>query len=187
MPYSDYTPETIVARGDAIYQQRRSEVEPHHNGKFWVVDIETGDYEIDDKDFVAASRLRAKHPNSVIYCTRIGCRTTNPLGFRLSVLTDHPSGTVTNRGEAVYQKLQNKIEPRHNGKFLVIDLQTEDYEIDAQGTVALNRLLSKHPDAVIYLLRIGHQTAYQLGFRGTSGTLANRWRHAKPLKGGALF
>ena len=182
MPYSDYTPEAIVARGDAIYQQRRSEVEPHHNRKFWVVDIGTGDYEIDDKDFVAASRLRGKHPDAVIYCTRIGCRTANPLGFRLSTLTDYPSGTITARGKAIYQKLQNKIEPRHNGKFLVIDIQTEDYEIDAQGTVAINRLLSKHPDAVIYLSRIGHQSTYQLGFRGIYGTLANKWRLAKPLK-----
>ena len=182
MPYSDYTPETIVARGDAIYQQRQSEVEPHHNGKFWVVDIDTGDYEIDDKDFVAASRLRAKHPNPVIYCTRIGCSTANPLGFRLSDLTDYPSGSITARGEAVYQKLQKKVEPSHNGKFLVIDIQTEDYEIDDQGTVAINRLLSKHPNAVIYLVQIGCQTAYQLGFRGTYGTHTNKWKHAKSLK-----
>ena len=174
MPYSDYTPETIVARGDTIYQQRRSEVEPYHNGKFWVVDIDTGAYEIDDKDFVAASRLRAKHPNAVTYCTRIGCHTANPLGFRLSVLTDYPSGTITARGEAIYQKLQNKVEPRHNGKFLVIDIQTEDYEIDIHGTVALNRLFSKHPNAVIYLVQIGDETAYQLGFRGTYGTPINK-------------
>ena len=174
MQYSNYTPETIVARGDAIYQQRQSEVEPHHNGKFWVVDINTGDYEIDDKDFVAASRLRAKHPNAVTYCTRIGCRTANPFGFRLSVLADYPSGTIIARGEAVYQKLQSEVEPRHNGKFLVIDIETEDYEIDIQGTAAINRLLSKHPNAVIYLVRIGHQTAYKLGFRGTYGTLANK-------------
>ena len=174
MPYSDYTPETIVARGDAIYQQRRSEVEPHHNGKFWVVDIGTGAYEIGDKDFVAASRLRAKHPNAVTYCTRIGCRAANPLGFRLSVLTDYPSGIVTARGEAVYQKLQKEVEQHHNGKFLVIDIQTEDYEIDIHGTVAVNRLLSRHPNAVIYLVQIGDQTAYQLGFRETYGTLANK-------------
>jgi hypothetical protein len=183
MPYSDYTPETIVACGDAIYQQQRSEIEPQHNGKFWVVDIDTGDYEIDDKDFVAASRLRARHPNPVIYCTRIGCRTANQLGFRLSVSTDYPPGTVTARGEAVYQKLQNTVEPRHNGQFLVIDIQTEDYEIDARGTVAINRLLSKHPNAVIYVVRIGHQIAYQLGFRGTYGTLANKvTTNAKTLK-----
>ena len=181
MPYSDYTPEVIVARGDAIYQQRRNEVEPQHNGEFWVVDIDTGDYEIDDKDFVAASRLRVKHPNPVIYCTRIGCRTANPLGFRLSVLTDYPPGTVTARGKAVYQKLQSKIEPCHKGKFLVIDIKTEDYEIDDRSTVALNRLLTKRPDAVIYMVRIGHRAAHRLGFRNTSWKppdirCCNRWR-----------
>lgn len=183
MPYSDYTPETIVARGNAIYQQRRNEVEPQHNGKFWVVDIDTGDYEIDDKDFVAASRLRVKHPNPVIYCTRIGRRTANPLGFRLLVLTDYPSGTVTDRGKAIYRKLQNRVEPGHNGKFLAIDIQTEDYEIDVQGTVAMNRLLSKHPDAVIYLGRIGHRAAYQMGFRGTYSAQANKVKaKTKPLQ-----
>ena len=172
MPYSDYTPETIVARGNAIYQQRRNEVEPQHNGKFWVVD--TGNYEIDDKDFVAASRLRVKHANPVIYCTRIGCPTANPLGFRLSVLTGYPSGTVADQGKAIYRKLQNKVDPGHNGKFLAIDIQTEDYEIDDQGTVAINRLLSKHPDAVIYLMRIGYKSAYRIGFKGTYGILANK-------------
>lgn len=183
MSYSNYTPETIVARGDAIYQQQRSEIEPQHNGKFWVVDIDTGDYEIDDKDFVAASRLRVKHPNPVIYCTRIGCRTANPLGFRLSVLTDYPSGSVTERGEAVYQKLQSKVEPGHNGKFLAIDIQTEDYEIDTQGTVAINCLLSKHPDAVIYLVRIGHRAAYRMGFRDTYSAQVNKVKaKAKPLR-----
>ena len=146
-----------------------------------MVDIDTGNYEIDDKDFVAASRLRVKHANPVIYCTRIGCPTANPLGFRLSVLTDHPSGTVTDRGKAIYRKLQNKVEPGHNGKFLAIDIQTEDYEIDAQGTVAMNRLLSKHPDAVIYLGRIGHRAAYQMGFRGTYSVQANKVKaKAKP-------
>ena len=39
MPYSDYTAEAIVARGKAIYQQLRDVVEPHHNGKFLVIDI----------------------------------------------------------------------------------------------------------------------------------------------------
>ena len=183
MPYSDYTPETIVARGDAIYQQHRSEVEPHHNGKFWVVDIETGNYEIDDKDFIAASRLRAKHSNPVIYCTRIGCSTANPLGFRLSVLTDYDSETVVTRGKTIYKRLQNEIELHHKGKFLAIDIKTEDYEINDRSTVALNRLLIKHPDAVIYMMRIGHRAAHRLGLRSAYGTLANKvGTDTKPLK-----
>ena len=80
--------------------------------------------------------------------------------------SDYTTGTIAARGKAIYHHLRDTVEPHHNGKFLVIDIETENYEIDAQGTVALNRLLSKHPDAVIYLLRIGHRTAYRMGFRG---------------------
>ena len=88
--------------------------------------------------------------------------------------SDYTAEAIVARGKAIYQQLRDVVEPHHNGKFLVIDIETEDYEIDAHGTAAVNRLLSKHPDAVIYLLRIGHRTAYQAGFRSTYGTLTNK-------------
>ena len=48
MPRPNYTSEDVAARGKEIYQlQLRDKVEPEHKGKFWSVDIETGDYEID--------------------------------------------------------------------------------------------------------------------------------------------
>ena len=88
--------------------------------------------------------------------------------------SEHTTHTVASRGQAIYQQLSDTIEQCHTGKFLAIDIETEDYEIDGQGTAAINRLLSKHPDAVIYLIRIGHRTAYQVGFRNTFGTLTNK-------------
>ncbi|RKU08379.1 hypothetical protein C6501_16560 [Candidatus Poribacteria bacterium] len=45
MPYSDYTSEVIVARGEEIYQQFRDELESQYKGQFFVVDIKTEDYE----------------------------------------------------------------------------------------------------------------------------------------------
>ena len=52
MPYSDYPPGTIAARGKEIYsQQVRHKVEPQHKGKIVAIDIQTGDYEIGDNDF----------------------------------------------------------------------------------------------------------------------------------------
>ena len=96
--------------------------------------------------------------------------------------SDHTAETIAARGKAIYQQLRNEVEPHHNGKFLVIDIETGDYEIDAKGTLAINRLFVKRPDAVIYLLRIGHRTAYQIGFRGTYGTLTNKVKtNTKPL------
>ena len=85
--------------------------------------------------------------------------------------SNNTTETTATRGKTIYQQLRDKVEPYHNGKFLAIDIETEDYEIDANGTVAITRLLAKHPDAVIYLLKIGHRAAYRMGFRGTYGTL----------------
>ena len=88
--------------------------------------------------------------------------------------SDYTPETIAARGKAIYQQLRDEVEPYHKGKFLVIDVETKNYEIDAHGTVAINRLLSKYPDAVIYLLKIGHPAAYRVGFRGTYGTLTNK-------------
>lgn len=89
--------------------------------------------------------------------------------------SDYTTETIGARGKSIYhQRLQEAVEPNHNGKFVAIDIETEDYEIDANGTVAVTRLLAKHPDAVIYLLKIGHRSAYRMGFRSTYGTLTNK-------------
>jgi hypothetical protein len=58
MTHPHYTRDEIVERGQALYdQQIREKVEPQHNGKFLVLDIETGEYEV-DADSVAAVEPR---------------------------------------------------------------------------------------------------------------------------------
>ncbi len=85
MPYSDYPPGTVAARGKEIYQQQiREKVEPQHKGKFLSVDIETGDYEIDTDDLSPSLRLLAKRPEAVIYSLRIGFRAAHRIGFKFS-------------------------------------------------------------------------------------------------------
>ena len=45
MSYASYTAEEVATRGEAWYEQHiRAQVETVHQGKFVVVDIETGDY-----------------------------------------------------------------------------------------------------------------------------------------------
>jgi hypothetical protein len=71
---------------------------------------------------------------------------------------------VEARGEELYARtLRRLVEPGNRGKFLVIDIRTGDYEIDADDLQATKRVLAKHPDAVLYGLRIGYPTAYTLG------------------------
>ena len=59
MGHPRYTSEEIAARGKAIYDEKiRAKVEPQHTGKFLIIDIETGDYEMDEDEFAASRRGR---------------------------------------------------------------------------------------------------------------------------------
>ena len=82
MPYSNETSEVIAARGEKIYQPLRDELEAQHKGKIFVVDIETGNYEIADEDLEATDRLLAKNPDAITYGLRIGFGPIYKLGFR---------------------------------------------------------------------------------------------------------
>jgi hypothetical protein len=66
--------ESVTKRGRTLYDRKiRSEVETEPNiGKIISIDLETGDYEIDDDLLLAGKRLRERHPNAEIYGLRIG-------------------------------------------------------------------------------------------------------------------
>ena len=77
-----HTTKEVARSGREIYERRiRREVEPEHAGRFLVVDIITGDYEVADDDLAAFDRALAKNPNAVLYGIRIG----EPAAYRLGV------------------------------------------------------------------------------------------------------
>ncbi|MCE2399429.1 hypothetical protein J4G08_00920 [Candidatus Poribacteria bacterium] len=89
MPYTNYTAKEIASRGETIYKREiRDRVEPKHKGKFLVIDIETGEYEINTDDLIATKRLLAKHPNAVVYGLQIGFSTAYRIGGHFSVKTE---------------------------------------------------------------------------------------------------
>jgi hypothetical protein len=81
MSYAKYSPQQVESRGEAIYEQTvRKEVEEGNKGNFVVIDIETGNYEVDADDLRATKRALAKSPNAVLYGLRIGYPTAYTLG-----------------------------------------------------------------------------------------------------------
>ena len=51
MPERAYGPGEVAARGEAIYRDLvGSQIEPLEKGMFVVIDVESGDYEIDERD-----------------------------------------------------------------------------------------------------------------------------------------
>ena len=88
MPYTDYTAEEIESRGEEIYVEHiRDRLNSGHRGKFVVIDIETGEYEIDADDLVATRHLLSNRPNAVIYGLRIGFPTAYRIGSGFSAKT----------------------------------------------------------------------------------------------------
>ena len=51
------------------------------------------------------------------------------------------------------------------GKFLSIDIETGAYEINADEGTSSIALLEKHPEAVLYCVRIGFPAAHRIGFK----------------------
>jgi hypothetical protein len=82
MQRSQMSSEQIAQRGKTLYQQQiRSQVETAENlGKMVIIDVETGDYEIDDTGLEAARKLHAKHPDAALYGIRIGYNVAESLG-----------------------------------------------------------------------------------------------------------
>jgi len=85
MPNLAPSPQEIVERGKRYYDAHlRARLEPAHKGEYLVLDIESGDYEVDPSERVAFERARARGPRGVFCILRIGHPTAHRLRGRLA-------------------------------------------------------------------------------------------------------
>jgi hypothetical protein len=80
-----YSKAEFAKRGEMMYKGR---VLPaidarRDDGKLILIDIETGDYEIDADEMAAAERLRARRPKAQVWMRRIGSKPTRRFGGRV--------------------------------------------------------------------------------------------------------
>ena len=62
----------VVAAGRAIYAELQSRLEATDKGSFVVIDVASGDYEVDPNPTAAKRRLKARHSGAKLYERRIG-------------------------------------------------------------------------------------------------------------------
>jgi hypothetical protein len=74
--------EEVAKRAYRAYEGGiRQKVEREGNiGKIIIIDIETGDYEVDESGLQAAEHLQAKSPYARLFCIRIGYNVAASLG-----------------------------------------------------------------------------------------------------------
>jgi hypothetical protein len=81
MAHSRYTIEEIGRRGEELYQQQiRAKVESQNRGKYLVLDIDTGEYEIGDDVMSLWQQMHSRHQDAALYTVKVGFPVTARIG-----------------------------------------------------------------------------------------------------------
>ncbi len=78
-----HSKEELARRGQELYESGvRHQVEAGNESKIVAIDIETGDFEVDDDIVPATNRLFERNPNAQPWVIRIGHRAFDHFGAR---------------------------------------------------------------------------------------------------------
>jgi len=76
----------------------------------------------------------------------------------------YTTAEIVRLGREIYERgIRAKVEHEHDGEFVVVDIVTGEYEVDADDVAASDRALARNPEAVLYSLRVGRAAAYRIG------------------------
>lgn len=74
---------------------------------------------------------------------------------------DYRRGEGADLGRAIYvKKIKPLMTEEDIGKFVAIDVDTGDYEVDVQVSEALQRLKARNPDSALTAQRVGYTTPF---------------------------
>jgi len=74
------TPEEVARLGSDILEcEVMPTIRPVDEDKYVAIDVESGEYEIDEEDYTAVKRLRTRRPAAEIWLGRIG----QPAAYRM--------------------------------------------------------------------------------------------------------
>jgi hypothetical protein len=70
------------------------------------------------------------------------------------------------RGTALYERaVRPLVEAGNRGRIVALDVDTGAFEVADDTLTASRRLLTRHPDAQIWCVRIGHPAVHHFGPR----------------------
>lgn len=64
-------------------------------------------------------------------------------------------------GSMIYEeKLRDQLKAGFHGQFVAIDVESGEYEVDVESSVATERLWQRLPESLVYVERIGYPAAF---------------------------
>ena len=167
--------ESVRERAWAIYNSDiKHLVEPEHKNKYLVLNVDTGDYEIDARLGQVSARMleRFQIPRDEkppFFAFRIGHPATFDRRPRIKGTPISPEewpNSLPGRAHAIYDaEIKHLVEPEHHGKYLVMHMETHEYEIDTSLAQAILRMLErfqipKGEKPPFFGFRVGYPTAH---------------------------
>lgn len=74
---------------------------------------------------------------------------------------------VARRGDELYEsEIRPQLSPNDEGMLCAIDVNTGTYVLDADELMAFHRLRDGHPDAQIWMVRVGSRYVHRFGGAG---------------------
>jgi hypothetical protein len=64
--------EEFGSKGDEIYEKIKPLLEPEHKGEIVAIEVESGDYFLDETVIEAWQKAKGKYPDKVFYFVRVG-------------------------------------------------------------------------------------------------------------------
>jgi len=85
------------------------------------------------------------------------------------------------RGQEIYERdIRPRVEAASRGEFVAIDIETGGYALDKDDYTATEKLLARHPQAQIWLARVGQATAYRIGGPRSATQRSGTWLDKGP-------
>lgn len=82
MTSTQYLPGEVAQRAREIYERDiRAKVEQDNKGKYLVIDIESGKYEVGENDIAVMKRAAEKYPEGTLFIMRIGHKAMGFIGL----------------------------------------------------------------------------------------------------------
>ncbi len=70
------------------------------------------------------------------------------------------------RGDEIYEsQVRSQVEEGNHSKIVAIDIETGNFEVDKSEIAACDRLEARHPNAQIWIVRIGSRHVRRFGGR----------------------
>lgn len=73
------------------------------------------------------------------------------------------SKSLAEKGQETYDRaLKHVLEPAYVGKFVAVEVDSEDYFLGSTPIEAINKGKQKYPSKVFFVARVGHRAAFLL-------------------------